>query len=127
MLRLPSVVFMVSLSSLKVMDSLTAKALKIPRRRRSCIKRSRCGSRSSVVFAPRTPLKRAPPVCSDSSARLFRPRSFKSALPLATVPPCDDDAENYVQQAEASEHVYVAPRRRAKERERAQEHKRETH
>src|ERR1039457_4848362 len=94
-LRLPSVVCNSFLSSLKLRESLTARALTIPKRIRSWMMRSRFGralsrvSRSAIGLAPL------------SGRVLGEGEWFGRAIAvLATVPPGDYDSKRDVDHAE---------------------------
>src|SRR5262245_49251685 len=99
-LRLPSVVFSRRLRSLKVSDSLTASALTIPSRSRSCTSRSSSSGDSFLGGAT-----------APSDFRLL-PSDFKllCLCALATVAPRDDEAEDDVQTAEAGSHEPMSVR-----------------
>src|SRR5271165_1175837 len=92
-LRLPSVVRSTFFNSLKVNESLTARALTIPRRIRSWMMRSRYGSAFSTDdWSVLTGL-----------AERFLPGTtslFRAALALATVPPRNQESENDMQATE---------------------------
>src|SRR5450432_1574875 len=81
-------------NSLKVRLWLTARALRMPRRKRSWMSRSSLGA---VAFSART--------------RLASPLSFRTAPDLATEPPCDHYAEHDLQDAESRGQEPVAPLR----------------
>src|SRR5262249_31122663 len=53
--------------------------------------------------------------------------SFESALCLATMPPCDDNAEENMEHSESERHKRVSPRRRQEERGCARDHKADPH
>src|SRR5215212_4640869 len=128
-LRLPSVVFRSCLRSLKVSDSLTARALTMARRTRSCISRSS----SAAAAGPSVGLLRLG--CGGCSrkpsgelcAPAFFARSFAKAFCLATVVPRYVQPENDVEQPEARGHQGVAPRGWQKKSARPQEHEAEPH
>src|SRR5208283_5614737 len=93
-LRLPSVVRSTFFNSLKVSESLTAKALTMPSRIRSWMIRSRCGSAFSTDdWSAFTGL-----------ADRFLPETtsvLRAALDLATMPPCDQKSKYDMQSAES--------------------------
>src|SRR5690606_39104281 len=98
------------LRSLNDSHSFAAKALTIPRRSRSWISRSSSSGLSSLC-TPESLAAARPPL---------RSRSRLGAAPvLATVPPCDDEAEEDVEPAEPERHQCIAPLRRAEEGDRA--------
>src|ERR1044072_3983491 len=130
-LRFPSVVLSSCLRSLKVSESLTARALTIASLTRSCMSLSRSAAAAgpSVGFEPARLGSRevAGSVCCCCSDAFVLLLSFASAFCLATVVPRYVKSENYVQQAEARGHQRVAPPRGQEERARAQEHKAQAH
>src|SRR5215208_2011833 len=127
-LRLPSVVFRSRLRSLKVSDSLTARALTMARRTRSWMSRSS----SAAAAGPSVGLLRRGGCCSRKPpgalcAPAFFARSFAKAFCLATVVPRYVQPEADVEQPEARGHQGVAPRGGQKKRARPQEHEAEPH
>src|SRR5688572_27539079 len=121
-LRLPSVVFISFLRSLKLSESLTASALTMPSRRRSWISLSSASARAEDTGLasgfPRT-VRKSPVTPGRRSSR---------AVPcLATVPPRKRNPEAYVQTAESRRHYPVVPRLRRKKSERSGQHEAESH
>src|SRR5215813_1961689 len=108
-LRLPSVVSNSFFNSLKVSDSLTASALRIPKRKRSCT------SRSSFEASP-----------TASSGAGFLSRSLRTALDLAAIFHRNHQTENHVQPAESRGHQDRAPCRN-QQRRRARRHEAPAH
>src|SRR5712664_3761566 len=109
-LRLPSLVLSSALSSLNVRLSRTASALTIASRTRSPISRSR-----SAVFT------------FGFTGRSGSARAIRAVLLLATVPPCDDQAEHDVKAAETACEEPRLPTRRYEQRRRAQDHETNSH
>src|SRR5215208_1141457 len=126
-LRLPSVVFRSCLRSLKVSDSLTARALTMARRTRSCMSRSSSAAAAgpSVGLLRRGCCSRKP--SGELCAPAFFERSFASAFCLATVVPRYVQPEDDVEQPEAGGHQGVAPLGGQKKSARPQEHEAEPH
>src|SRR5581483_4531267 len=110
-LRLPSVVWSSFFSSLKVRLSLTASALRMPRRSRSWMSRSSCG---------------APPA-TGTGAAFFSRSFFKAEDCLATVFHRNYGSEQNVQAAESSGQQAVAPRGRSQQRRRTYRHEADSH
>src|SRR5262245_37571092 len=121
-LRLPSVVCSRPFSSLNVSDSFAARALTIPSRIRSWIRRSSAPGVASVAF-PRTPRNG-----SFSSSR-FRapPRGSGAAACLATVPPRDLDPEHDVNHPKPGYHQPLSGSRGREQRCRPEYHETESH
>src|ERR1035437_1137841 len=107
-LRLPSEVSSSFLSSLKVSESLTVSALRIPRRRRSWIRRSTLD---------------APPTASRTG-RLSRSR--RTVLDLPAIFHRDHSSKNQMQPAEPNRQEHLVPSRQ-EERHRAHEHETGAH
>src|ERR1051326_5593148 len=124
-LRFPSVVFRSCLRSLKVSESLTASALMMASRMRSCMSRSSsaaCAGPSAAFGPRRCSLKSCCWLCAPAFDLL---RSFVSAFCLATVVPRNVESEDDVQQAEAPRQEVRNPRAVEDDRqERADEHRR---
>src|SRR6267378_1991596 len=97
-------------------ESLTARALRMPRRRRSWMSRS--------TSSGATPRARG----SAGGRRLARRTFPRGTRPgSATIAPRDRDSEGDVEAAEARGHDGITPRRRAMERAGAEEHEAHSH
>src|SRR4029079_7424390 len=104
-LTLPSVVFRIALSSLKLSDGLTASALTMPRRGFSWIRRSKSGISAGRGAGAGASLRAG----------------------LATVSPCDEDSEDDVQAAEAATEQRVGDGERREGGGQSEEHEADTH
>src|SRR5262245_51707995 len=123
---LPSVVLSSSLISLKVRDSLAARALTIPSRIRSWIRLSSSGAFSAARMASMAraaPRGRATfPGCPCCPCCMP-----ERAVCLATVPPCDDGSENNMKSPKPGSHEEISPTDRREDRHRPQRHETDTH
>src|SRR5256885_4754758 len=119
-LRLPSVVCISFLRSLKLSESLTASALTMPSRSRSWIRRSSTSARADAG-APGSAFPRT--VLNSPTGR----RSSRAAPCLATVPPRDRNSKSDVQTAERDGHQPIVPGLRGKKRQRSNEHEANPH
>src|ERR1039458_4839154 len=107
-LKLPSVVSSSFLRSVKVSDSLTERALRMPRRRRSCTRRSKLA---------------VPPTASRTG---FFSRTLREAFDLAAIFHRNHRSENHVQAAEAGHQQRVVEARN-QQRHRSQKHEAPAH